>query len=581
MKTTRFVLILLCCILVLPSLALGQSGGSIEVQQPNTDNYPQMSTLVSVLDGNGIPVPGLTPDAFEIVEDGRTSFPPSTVEERINPDAQVSMALAIDLSGTMQGQPIAAAQAASQSLLDTLFDKENDPDRVAFFGISRAVKPDDAAVDDRAAPEVPFGNDKNKVLNTINYLPPNPTTRPTPLWDSLLRMVKLTSAQSGRRAIIVITDGVDTVSVFKIEDVIGEANRANIPIFPIGLSRNKINAVALERLAARTGGVFRIAPSPEEFAGLFAQVLNQLKLEYQLAYQARVAQDANPHSLLVAARAPRIGRLFSEVKYSFNVTPVPEPSETPTAALTPSGPTATIEPPTPQPSPTPPPPQGIVDRIMTFISGNPLPAALIGIAALLLIVLLILVVVWARRRRQPQATEADFSGDWPSGGVSGPSNPVLNVNPTAPNVADASRTANASPGFGWPPTQMPGSPGGGAPMMPPPAPPAGHTVAIPRVKPPQHVAMLVDRKNPSRQFTLMQSTSVGRASENAISLPDNPTVSRSHARIWLDGDQYKVHDLDSANGTSVNGARIQEPQVLKDGDVVRFGELEFIYKQLS
>ena len=118
-------------------------------------------------------------------------------------------------------------------------------------------------------------------------------------------------------------------------------------------------------------------------------------------------------------------------------------------------------------------------------------------------------------------------------------------------------------------------------MMPPPAPPAGHTVAIPRVKPPQHVAMLVDRKNPSRQFTLMQSTSVGRASENAISLPDNPTVSRSHARIWLDGDQYKVHDLDSANGTSVNGARIQEPQVLKDGDVVRFGELEFIYKQLS
>ena len=112
MKTTRFVLILLCCILVLPSLVLGQSGGSIEGQQPNTDNYPQMSTLVSVLDGNGIPVPGLTPDAFEVVEDGRTSFPPSAVEERINPDAQVSVALAIDLSGTMQGQPIAAAPAA-------------------------------------------------------------------------------------------------------------------------------------------------------------------------------------------------------------------------------------------------------------------------------------------------------------------------------------------------------------------------------------------------------------------------------------------------------------------------------------
>ena len=578
MKTTSLVLILLCCILALPSLALSQSGGTIDVQQPNTDNYPQISSLVSVLDGNGIPVPGLTPDAFEVVEDGRTSFPPSAVEERVNPDAQVSIALAIDLSGTMQGQPIAAAQAASRSLLDRLFDKDNDKDRVAFFGISRQVQPDAPAVDNRDAPEVPFSNDKNKVLNTINYLPPNPATRPTPLWDSLLRMVKITSSQSGRRAIIVITDGVDTVSVFKIEDVIGEANRANIPIFPIGLSKNKINQDALQRLAGRTGGIFRIAPSAEEFSGLFAQVLDQLKLQYQLTYQARVARDANPHSLLIAARAPRIGRLFSEVKFQFNVTPVPIPTETPTnESPTPPGPNPTIAPPTP----TPPPQEGVLDRLMNFAKENPLPAALIGIAALLLIALLVLVVIWARRRRQQQTAAPDFGTDWPSGGVSGPSNPVLNVNPTVPNVANPSPTANASPGFGWSPTQMPGSAGANAPMMPPPAPPAGHTVAIPRVKPPQHVAMLVDRKNPARQFTLMQSTSVGRASENGASLPDNPTVSRNHARIWLEGDQYKVHDLDSSNGTFINGTRIQEPKILKDGDIVRFGELEFLFKQLS
>jgi hypothetical protein len=385
-------------------------------------------------------------------------------------------------------------------------------------------------------------------------------------------MVKITSAQSGMRAIIIITDGVDVVSVFKIEDVIGEANRANIPIFPIGLSKNKINEDALQRLANRTGGIFRIAPSPDEFSGLFTQVLNQLKLEYQLSYQARVDRDSNPHSLLVAVRAPRIGRIYSEVKYTFEVTPTPA---TPTTTPKPTSPGPTD---TPQPTPTPPPP-GLIDKLLIFVKENPLPAALIGIAALLLIVLLVLIILWARRRRGPQVEEADFLTNWPSGGTSAPSNPVMSP-PTSPDVGNMARTVGPPPVSGIPPTQSPGGPTGRTPIMPP-APAAGQTVAIPRVKPPKHVAMLVDRKNPSRQFTLLQSTSVGRASENAVSLADNTTVSRNHARIWLDGDLFKVHDLDSSNGTYVNATRIQEPQVLKDGDVVRFGELEFIFKQLS
>lgn len=584
MRYAFLTFMLICCLLAPPSMAFGQGSGSVIIQPPNFDNYPQATAFVSVLDKNGIPVPDLAANAFEIVEDGRTSFPPDALDTRVNPDAMVSMALAIDLSGTMKGEAIQSAQEASRKLLEALIDQDVDPDRVAFFGIGRSVNPDDPPLDDPQAPEVPFGNDRNKVLNTINTIPTDQLKRPTPLWDSLLRMVKITSAQSGRRAIVVITDGVDTVSLFKIEDVIGEANRSNIPIFPIGLSQNKINQDALQRLAIRTGGVFRMAPSPEEFPSLFQQVLDQLKLEYQLTYQTRVTRDANPHSLLVAASSPRIGRQYAEVKFQFDVTPVPTSAETPAPATTPTLPVApTISPgPTPTPAPLP---EGVIDRMLGLVRENPLAAALIGIAALLVIVLLILLVVWLRRRRANQNEALDFSTSWPTGGTSSPSNPAFGAAPaqtagpmSAPSFGPGAPTQMPGATPGMAPTQMPGM----TPDMAPGQRPSAPTQFIPRgPKAPQHVALLVDRKNLTRQFTLQQNTSVGRANENAVVLGDNTTVSRSHARIWLEGDRFKIHDLDSANGTFVNGTRIRQPQMLQDGDVVRFGELEFMFKQLS
>ena len=42
-----------------------------------------------------------------------------------------------------------------------------------------------------------------------------------------------------------------------------------------------------------------------------------------------------------------------------------------------------------------------------------------------------------------------------------------------------------------------------------------------------------------------------------------------------------LFDLGSANGTFVNGKRVETPQALADDDAVRFGEVEFIFKQLT
>ncbi|MEM7287680.1 MAG: FHA domain-containing protein, partial [Actinomycetota bacterium] len=51
---------------------------------------------------------------------------------------------------------------------------------------------------------------------------------------------------------------------------------------------------------------------------------------------------------------------------------------------------------------------------------------------------------------------------------------------------------------------------------------------------------------------------------------EDGNVSRRHAEIRPQGTGFKVVDLGSTNGTSVNGERIAERQ-LRDGDVIEFG----------
>lgn len=67
-------------------------------------------------------------------------------------------------------------------------------------------------------------------------------------------------------------------------------------------------------------------------------------------------------------------------------------------------------------------------------------------------------------------------------------------------------------------------------------------------------------------------TTIGRWQDNDV-VVDDRWVSRHHARLRRDGDQYIIEDLDSKNGTLVNGRRISEPMALADGDEVQMTPL--------
>lgn len=70
---------------------------------------------------------------------------------------------------------------------------------------------------------------------------------------------------------------------------------------------------------------------------------------------------------------------------------------------------------------------------------------------------------------------------------------------------------------------------------------------------------------------------LGRAKDNDLNLP-HYTVSAHHAKIYTYLTASYIEDLDSTNGTFVNGKRIKK-HVLKAGDVVRLGAFALVLKE--
>ena len=72
---------------------------------------------------------------------------------------------------------------------------------------------------------------------------------------------------------------------------------------------------------------------------------------------------------------------------------------------------------------------------------------------------------------------------------------------------------------------------------------------------------------------------VGRGGQNDVALPNDEYASARHARFEPRRDGVWVQDLGSTNGTYLNGARLERPRRLSDGDVVRIGDTDLRFEQ--
>jgi DNA-binding NtrC family response regulator len=88
--------------------------------------------------------------------------------------------------------------------------------------------------------------------------------------------------------------------------------------------------------------------------------------------------------------------------------------------------------------------------------------------------------------------------------------------------------------------------------------------------------ILFDGEQPSVLHVPAGSAVIGRSAEADLVLP-NPSVSRRHARLTIDPAEALLEDLDSQNGTCVNGRRIGAPARLEPGDVIAVGAVTLAF----
>jgi hypothetical protein len=164
--------------------------------------------------------------------------------------------------------------------------------------------------------------------------------------------------------------------------------------------------------------------------------------------------------------------------------------------------------------------------------------------------------------------EPDITGDQGSA-MRASRAPVDDAGPTAERFSSGEPTPIPGPSTGRQPVvEEPGLPI-------PPAPVPGYALdwELVVVRTPEGSGVIVQQR-----FNLQERLRIGRHGAVDLKLLD-PKVSRQHADIKIDGSICRIIDLQSSNGTYVNGRRLTDPIELKHGDAIKIGDTYFIIQQ--
>jgi VWFA-related protein len=273
----------------------------LRVDQVDATRWPEVAVSLTARNANGVPLTDLMPADFEITED-RQAEPRQIVSllPFVNPEVQLAVVLAVDISGSMQGQAIVDAKAAASRFVAGLGPQ----DAVALIAFNHTIRLDEPFPQLDPTREHGFNPDKAEIQAIIGGLE---AVGATPLYDAAYKAVRLVAQQAeGNRAVLLFTDGKDEGStpdlpgsaIANTEDAIQEANRHNIPVFTIGLG-DDIDRQWLERVAMRTGGTYQQTPTSGDLTRLFQNVADLLKQQYRVTYRSGVPADGAMHHLRV------------------------------------------------------------------------------------------------------------------------------------------------------------------------------------------------------------------------------------------------------------------------------------------
>ena len=240
-----------------------------------------VQVTVTVSDGRGHYVRGLPQSAFHVFQDDR----PQKVSHFVSENVPLELIVAIDISGSM-AESMPKLKAAVKEFLGA----------------------------------VPSGNEVtligfNDTIFTLTRRNTNPADRvkavdrlaswgATALYDVILRSVGMLSRETGRKALVVFTDGEDEGSHATIADAERALQGSDVTMYMIGQGR-AVSMVSLkkimDRLSTPTGGRALFTDNIDQLRGAFGELVDELSSQYLLGYAPEgTRRDAAWHRITVS-----------------------------------------------------------------------------------------------------------------------------------------------------------------------------------------------------------------------------------------------------------------------------------------
>ena len=129
----------------------------------------------------------------------------------------------------------------------------------------------------------------------------------TALWDALYASLESLRTVAGRKAIVLLSDGVDDDGTGKplskktVADVLALARQVNVPIYAIGLG-TELDEINLKKVATDSGALYLNAADPAELKRLYDSIGKQLAGQYTIYYTSNLPSDGSEHRLESAVR---------------------------------------------------------------------------------------------------------------------------------------------------------------------------------------------------------------------------------------------------------------------------------------
>jgi Ca-activated chloride channel family protein len=229
-----------------------------------------VNVFVTVTDEHGAPVGGLTKDNFTLQEDGHEQKIAVFDKESAMP---LSIALTVDTSlSTRHDLPLeeASAKRFVHAIVRPI-------DALSVYGFNEVVQQ-----------ATSFTSDVKRIDEGIDHIRVGAATA---LYDAIYLVSRALDRRQGRKVVVLITDGGDTISKVDYKEAVRAAEEAEAIVYSIivvpienSAGRETGGEHALIQLSEDTGGKFYYATSMAQLDDAFRKISDELRTQYLLAY---------------------------------------------------------------------------------------------------------------------------------------------------------------------------------------------------------------------------------------------------------------------------------------------------------